>query len=156
MSQSSDRELFITRVLKAPRELVWEAWTDPKHIIHWWGPDGFTNTIHAMEVKPGGVFHLTMHGPDGTDFPNKIVYREVVKPSLLVWTHGSGIKDDPREFETTVTFEEKQGKTEITMRMVFKTKEARDLVVEKYGALEGNRQTIDKLELYLQQLIQHT
>lgn len=147
--RTADCEILITRSFQAPRELMWEAWTDPKHVIHWWGPNGFTNTIHEMNVKPGGVWRFTMHGPDGTDFPNRIVFKEVVKPRLLTFNHGSDQDNDPEQFEVTVNFEAKGNTTEITMRMVFKTKEKRNLAVEKYGALEGNRQTMNRLEKYL-------
>ena len=71
---TSNRELVMTRVLDAPRDLVYEAWTNPRHIAQWWGPKGFTNTIHEMEVKVGGVWRFIMHGPDGTDYPNKVVF----------------------------------------------------------------------------------
>lgn len=146
---TADREISITRLFQAPRNVVWEAWTDPKHIIHWWGPTGFKNTIHEMNVKPGGVWRFIMHGPDGTDFPNRIVFKEVVKPKLLSYYHSSDVDDDPGQFDVTVNFEVKGNATEITMRMVFKTKERRDIVVAKYGAIEGNRQTMNKLEEYL-------
>src|SRR5689334_2461741 len=79
----SERELLITRLINAPRDLVWDAWTKPEHVQHWWGPDGFTNTIHEMEVKPGGVWRFMMHGPNGMNFPNRIVFHEVVKPEKL-------------------------------------------------------------------------
>lgn len=149
-SETADREIAITRVFNAPRNLVWSAWTDPKHVGQWWGPTGFTNTIHKMEVKVGGVWDFIMHGPDGTDYPNKIVFTEVVKPELLKFDHGSDDPNDPRQFKVTVNFKALESeKTEIMMRMVFQTKEARDLVVEKYGAIEGNRQTMDRLEEYL-------
>jgi uncharacterized protein YndB with AHSA1/START domain len=148
-ASTTDRELVMTRIFNAPRELVFTVWTDPKHVVHWWGPTGFTNTIHEMDVRPGGKWKLTMHGPDGVDYPNQIVYKEIVKPERLVWTHGSGKENDPGEFEVTVTFEEEGRKTKLTMKMVFKTKEALDLVKEKYGAVEGNKQTMDRLEQYL-------
>lgn len=154
-SNTADREIVIVRSFNAPRELVFEAWTNPKHVINWWGPTGFTNTIHEMDVKPGGVWRFIMHGPDGTDYPNKILFKEVIKPSLLTYTHGWDIEnsnDDPRTFEVTVIFEAKGTKTELTMRMVFKSKEVRNDVVEKYGAIEGNRQTMDKLEVYLEKM----
>jgi len=151
-SDTADRELVITRIFNAPRNLVFEVFTDPKHVIHWWGPNGFTNTIHTMNVKPGGEWKLTMHGPDGTDYPNLITYKEVVKPERLVWTHGSGAKDDPGQFESTVIFEDEGKKTKLTMKMVFKTKEDKDFIVEKYGALEGQKQTMDRLEQYLTKL----
>jgi uncharacterized protein YndB with AHSA1/START domain len=148
----TDRELVFTRTLKAPRELVFEVWTNPNHVIHWWGPNGFTNTIQEMSVKPGGVWRFMMHGPDGTDYPNKIVFKEVIKPSLLTYYHGwdvEDLKNDPRTFEVTVIFEAKGKTTELTMKMLFKSKEEVDKVVEKYGAVEGNKQTMDKLEEYL-------
>lgn len=72
-ASTADREIATTRIFDAPRKLVWKAWTDPNHVAHWWGPNGFTNTIHEMNVAPGGVWRFMMHGPDGTDWPNKIV-----------------------------------------------------------------------------------
>lgn len=148
----ADREIVTTRTFNAPRELVWDVWTDPKHIIHWWGPRGFTNTIDTMEVKPGGIWKLVMHGPDGTDYPNKIIYREVVKPERLIYTHGSDDLDHPGDFEVTVLFREKEGKTEIYMQMLFHSAEARNITVEKYGAVEGLKQTMDRLEQYLSKI----
>src|ERR1700752_5075895 len=109
-TNTADREIVLSRLLNAPRELVFAVWTDPKHIAEWWGPNGFTNTIHEMEVKPGGVWLLTMHGPDGTDYPNKIVYEEIVKPEKLVYSHGSGMEGDPG-FHVTITFEAQGEKT---------------------------------------------
>jgi len=152
MINTTDREVISTRILKAPRELVFEVWTNPKHVVHWFGPKDFTNTIHEMNVKPGGVWRFIMHGPDGTDYPNKIVFKEVVKPSLLSFDHGWDVEDimkDPRTFEVTINFVAKGKTTEIIMKMVFKSKEVKDEVVEKYGAIEGNKQMMDKLEKYL-------
>jgi uncharacterized protein YndB with AHSA1/START domain len=149
-SATADREIRSTRLLNAPRELVWEVWTKPEHIAKWWGPNGFTNTIHEMEVKVGGVFRLTMHGPDGVDYPNKIVFTKVIKPERLEYTHGDD--ENPGHFEVVVTFAEKGKKTELTMSALFKTKEDRDFVIEKYGALEGNRQTLNRLEDYLSKI----
>lgn len=146
---TSDREIVGYRLLNAPRELVWKAWTDPNHVVHWWGPNGFTNTIESMEVRPGGVWKFVMHGPDGVDYPNRIAFIEVVKPEKLVYTHGSDETDHPGDFFVTVTFKDLGGKTELVMRSIFKTKEARDEVIEKYGALEGMNQTLSHLEEYL-------
>jgi len=78
---ASDREIVTTRVVDAPRELVFRAWTEPEHVGQWWGPNGFTSTIQEMDVRPGGVWRLVMHGPDGTDYPNESIYLEVVRPS---------------------------------------------------------------------------
>src|SRR5688572_30826396 len=105
---TADREISATRVFDAPRDLVWKAWTDPKHIAQWWGPNGFTNTISEMDVKPGGVWRFVMHGPDGTDYRNEIVYLEVVKPERLVYDHGPSPK-----FRVTVTFAAEGNKTRL-------------------------------------------
>jgi uncharacterized protein YndB with AHSA1/START domain len=148
-TDTSNRELVMSRLFNAPRDLVFEVWTNPKHVIHWWGPNGFTNTIHEMDVRPGGKWRFIMHGPDGVDYPNRIVFEQVVKPALLVFEHGADQDDDPGSFHVTVTFVEVGKKTEVTMKMVFKSKEEKDMVVEKYGAIEGNKQTMNRLEEYL-------
>ena len=82
-ASTADREVVIESTLNAPRELVWRAWTEADQIAAWWGPNGFTNTVHEMAVQPGGVWRLNMHGPDGTDYPNKIVYREMRSRAAL-------------------------------------------------------------------------
>lgn len=146
---TADREIVITRIMNAPRELVFEAWTNPKHVAHWWGPNGFTSTIYEMDVRPGGVWRLTMHGPDGTNYPNKIVYIEVLKPERLVYDHGSGVEDEPEQFRATVVFDDQGGKTRVTMRALFKSPEERDQVIEQHGAIEGGNQTLARLEQYL-------
>lgn len=147
VSNTADREIGTTRIFDAPRELVWEVWTDPNHIARWWGPRGFTNTIKKMDVKPGGIWQFIMHGPDGVDYPNKIVYLEIKKPERLVYNHGEEGK--PEFFRVTVTFEDQSGKTKLSMKGLFKTKAERDEVVEKYGAIEGMKQNMDRLENYL-------
>ena len=134
------RTLATTRVFDAPRALVWKMWTDPEHIRHWWGPRGFTNTIEHMDVRPGGKWTFVMHGPDGTDYPNEITYREVVEPERLSYSHGPA----PR-FEVTVTFEERDGKTTLTMRSVFESAEILKKVIEEYGAEKGMHETLDRL-----------
>ena len=143
-SETADRKIVAIRVFDAPRELVWEVWTNPKHLAQWWGPNGFTNTIHEIEVKPGGVWRFIMHGPDGTDYKNEIVYVEVVKPELLVYDHVSGPK-----FHVTVTFTEERNKTRLTMQMLFESTAERDNTVEKFGAVEGLNQTLGRLQEHL-------
>ena len=140
--------IVVTRIVDAPRELVWKAWTEPKHIVQWWGPNGFTNTTHAMEVKPGGVWRFIMHGPDGTDWPNKIVYREVIRPERLVYDHSGEGANDPHRFQVTVTFADQGGNTVVTMASRFPSVAARDAVL-KFGAVEGGAQTLDRLADYL-------
>jgi uncharacterized protein YndB with AHSA1/START domain len=148
----ADNELIITRLFAAPRGLVFKTWTDAQDVAQWWGPQGFTITTQAMEVRPGGVWRYVMHGPDGTDYDNEIVYIEVVEPERLVYRHGSGEVDDPGEFQVTVTFTEQGNKTELTMRMVFQSAAARDQAVEAFGAIEGANQTLGRLADYLTQI----
>ncbi len=113
---TSDREIVFKRVFNAPRELVFRAWTDPKHVKNWWGPNGFTNTIHEMDVRPGGIWRFIMHGTDGVDYPNKMIYDEVVEPERLVCRHFGGKTGDSVLFQMITTFIEKNDMTELTMR----------------------------------------
>jgi uncharacterized protein YndB with AHSA1/START domain len=151
-TEPSDREIVFTRLFDAPRELVWEAWTDPQQVVQWWGPRGFTTTTHEMAVRPGGVWRFIMHGPDGTDYPNKIVYTEVVPPERLAYTHGADDGDESGQFQVTVTFADQGGKTTLTMRSLFASAEERDKVVKEYGAIEGGNQTLDRLAEHLARL----
>jgi uncharacterized protein YndB with AHSA1/START domain len=140
------REIVITRVFDAPRELVFEMWTDPKHLVHWWGPRGFTTTIQEMDVRPGGLWRKIMHGPDGANYPNHSVFLEVVRPERLVFTHGGRREGGPSvEFEQTVTFEDQGGKTRLTMRLLFPSAAECDRVVKEFNAIEGGNQTLDRL-----------
>jgi len=151
-SATSDREIVVTRIIEGPRPLVFEAYTEPRHLAHWWGPNGFTTTTRAFEFRPGGVWDFVMHGPDGTDYPNWIEWREIAPPERLVFLHGDR-PDDPGTFLSTVTLVERDGATEVTMRAVFKTKAQRDEVVERYHAIEGGKQTLGRLALYVATLI---
>jgi uncharacterized protein YndB with AHSA1/START domain len=146
VEDTSAREIVITRVFDAPREVVWNAWTDPEQVVQWWGPRGFTTTIHEMDVRHGGVWRHTMRGPDGTEYPNKSVFIEVLKPERIVYSHAGGRKGDPgAQFESTWTFEAQGNKTKLTLRMVFPSAAARDLIVKTYNAIEGGNQTLDRL-----------
>jgi uncharacterized protein YndB with AHSA1/START domain len=146
INDTSAREIVSTRLLNAPRELVFEAWTNPEHLIKWWGPRGFSNTFHEINIKPGGVWRFIMHGPDGTDYPNFIRFEEITKPSKISFFHGEK-EGDPGSFYVTATFEEvEKTKTKLVFKAVFNTVEEREMVVREYGALEGNKQTLDRLE----------
>ena len=145
----SDPKVMVgTRLLDAPRELVWSVWTDPKHLAQWWGPDGFRTTTSAFDFKPGGVWRFVMHGPD-RDYQNKVTYLEVVKRERLVYKHGGEKEVEPVNFHVTVTFAEEGGKTRVDMRMVFPSANARDYVIKTYGAMEGLNETLARLEEYL-------
>jgi uncharacterized protein YndB with AHSA1/START domain len=146
---TADREIVITRLIAAPPELVFDAWTDPKQIGRWWGPNGFTTTTHSMDVTPGGVWRFVMHGPDGRDYQNKIVYREVKRPERLVYAHAGDEAVEPVSFHTTVTLARLGAKTKVTMRAVFPSAAERDRVVRDYGAVEGGEQTLARLDRHL-------
>jgi len=141
---TSNHEIITARVFDAPRELVWKAWTEPEHIAQWWGPNGFTSTIHEMDVRPGGAWRFIMHGPDGVDYKNHSVFIEVAEPERLVYDHLSGPK-----FHVTVTFDDEGDRTKVTMRMLFDTAEEHHKVVEQYGAIEGAKQTFARLAEHL-------
>ena len=143
-ANTADREIVARRVFDAPRELVFKMWTEAEHITKWWGPNGFTTTIHEMDVRPGGVWRFVMHGPDGRDYQNKIVYVEIVKPERIVYDHVSG-----PQFRSTAIFAEQGGKTELTVRMLFETAALRDKVAEEFGAVEGLNQTLGRLGEHL-------
>jgi len=151
-SNTADREIVITRLLDAPRELVFEAWTDQRHLAQWWGPRGFTTRTQDLALKPGGAWRFVMSSAEEGDFQNRIVYREIVKPERLVYTHGAGEAPAAEDFEVTVTFAEEAGRTRLTMRSVFATPEARRRVQEKFRAVEGGLSTVDRLEQLLAQL----
>lgn len=152
---TSDREVVISRVLRAPRELVWEAWTNPKHVVNWWGPRGFTNTTVRHEFRVGGYWEHVMHGPDGTNYPNKAKFLEIVPLERITFLLGGGSDLDDEErrgatFRATWTFETVDGnQTRLTGRMVFPSKEARDRVVRDYGAIEGGKQTLERAAEYV-------
>jgi uncharacterized protein YndB with AHSA1/START domain len=147
-SSTADREIVLTRELDAPRELVWRAYTEPAHAPNWFGPNGFTNTVHEMDVRVGGRWRFIMHGPDGTDYSNRIVYQEVVQPERLVFLHGEDVDDDPGAFHVTLTLEDLGGRTRLTQRMLFATA-AQKKGVEQFGAVELGNQTMAKLAAYL-------
>ena len=149
VKDTADRQLIFTRTFDAPRDLVFEAWTDPRHLAQWWGPAGFTTTIHAIDVRPGGIWKFVMHGPDGIDYHNRIVFLEVVKPERIVYKHDPEVGDEPVRFQVTVTFADENGKTRVTMEMLFPSAGARDHVVYTYGAIEGAQQTLDRLREHL-------
>lgn len=147
-TDTADREIVISRRFDAPRELVWRAWAEPERVAQWWGPSGFTTTVHEMEFRPGGMMRHTMHAPDGTEFPDKITYREIVPHERLTYM----LQDDAGEWdpiEATVTFVAVDGGTELTMRMVFSNAETKRKIVEEFGAIEGGHQTLARLADHL-------
>ena len=138
---------MVSRVFDAPRQRVWDALTDPKKVVNWWGPRGFTTTVETMNVKPGGVWKLVMRGPDGTEYPNKSIFTEVVPHERIVYTHTGAKAGGPGvSFVATWSFAEVKGnKTRLTLRQVFESAGDRDTIVKVYGATEGARQTFARL-----------
>jgi uncharacterized protein YndB with AHSA1/START domain len=147
----AERGIATTRLFDAPRELVFRMWTDPAHIGNWWGPSGFTTTTLSIDVRPGGQWRFVMHGPDGTDYPNLIVFKEVVAPARLVYAHAGEREDEPGVFQTTVTFEEVDGRTRLSMQALFQSAAERDRIVREHRAIDGMNSTLDRLAVYLAQ-----
>ena len=143
-----DREIVIARTVDAPPEVVFEAFTEVRHLSQWWGPDGFTTTTRSFEFRAGGEWTFVMHGPDGTDYPEWISWTEIDPPARIRLRHGEH-RDDPNAFESVLTFEPDGAATRIEMRTVFPTRESRDEAVEKYHAIEGGRQTLGSLAAYV-------
>ncbi len=135
----SEREIVTSRIIDKPRELVFKAWTDPKHLTNWWGPKGFTNTFHTFDLKPEGEWKFTMISPDGSEFLNHSIFETILKPERLTFRHISG-----HIFKVDVTFEDNNGKTKLTFKMIFDTKEECDAT--KVYAIEANEQNFDRLE----------
>lgn len=138
----ADREIISTRVIDAPRERVFQAWTDPEQLALWWGPKGFTNTFHEFDLKPGGHWRFIMHGPDGTDYPNHSVFVEIVKPDRLILDHLSS-----PHFRVVATFSEEEGKTKNTFRMIFPSAEMCEKL--KPICVPANEENFDRLTALL-------
>jgi uncharacterized protein YndB with AHSA1/START domain len=144
-----DREIVLVRVLDAPRDAVFAAWTDQDAFCQWFGPTGFTCTVHEMDVRPGGRACFDMVSGDGSVFTNRFDYLEVVPGKRLVMDHGSDADDDPARFRVTLTFDQQaDGKTVLTLRQLHPTVEQRDAGIG-FGAVELGLQTMDKLARHL-------
>lgn len=153
-SDTSDREIVLFRIFDAPRELVWRAMSDPQHVVNWWGPRGFSTTTEQFDFRVGGVWKHTMHGPDGTNYPNKSMFKEIVPHERVVYSHGGGRENGPGvSFVATWTFEDAGlGKTKLTVRQRFSSPDQRDFVAKEFGAIEGGKQTLERLAEHLQKI----
>lgn len=147
--QTLNRGIWMERVFEAPRALVFDVWTNPKHVAQWWGPAGYRTSVETMDVRPGREWRFVMHAPDGAEYPNRVRFIEVERPSRLVYDH---FGDDPNEepFRGFVTFyDEGPKRTRLIMRTLFPTPAVRDFVSREYHAVEGMQQTLDRLNAYL-------
>jgi uncharacterized protein YndB with AHSA1/START domain len=147
-AKNKSSEIKITRIYDAPVHTVWDAWTDPEQVAQWWGPRGFTLTTHGKDLRPGGSWDYTMHGPDGVDYPNKTRYLEVEQHAKLVYDHG-GNDDRPPLFRVTVLFTDVDGKTRMDMSMALPTPEAAE-ETRKFIKKAGGDSTWDRLAEYLE------
>ena len=142
-----EREIVVMRVFEVPREMVFDAWADPKQLVQWFGPEGFTTTVVAFDFYEGGEWVQVMHGPDGTNYPCTAMFTEVQRPEVIAYFNRGGREgDEDVEFQSTVTFEEiGPERTRLTIQMEFADAEERDENVRKYGSIEGGRQTLERL-----------
>ena len=141
-------QIITSRLIAAPRDLIWKAITTPEHLQHFWGPDGFTNSYKQFDLKVGGQALFTMHGPDGTDYPNRFIFLTIDPPHLLRFEHDNG-GEGPVDHKFTGEIEliEEAGKTRIELRLIEKDMAARDLIAQ--FALEGGRQNLDRLAAFV-------
>jgi len=138
----ADRDIATARTLDAPRELVFTAFSDRNHLMHWWGPRGFTSTFHEFDMRPGGVWRFVLHGPDGANYENESVFIEVAKPERIVFKHVSG-----PQFEMRITLAEHGRQTRLTWRMLFES--AAECNKVKKFAVDATEQNLDRLEARL-------
>lgn len=143
-------ELYISRIYNAPVRMVWKAWTDETQVGKWWGPRGFSITTKSKELCPGGKWIYTMHGPDGTDYPNVTTYHEVIENKRLVYDHGA-TETTPPLFRVTVHFSEQSGKTQMDMTMALESEEAAQRIKGFIKDAGGNG-TWDRLGEYLEEV----
>lgn len=140
---TDNKTLRIIKALNAPIALVWQVWTNPEDLAKWWAPAGFTTTIHKMNVQEGEEWLLTIHGPDGKNYPNKSIFGEIIPFKKFVYNHFNP------NFIGTATFESQGDKTSMEWTMLFETEEMYDIVVKTFKADEGQKQNVEKLENYL-------
>jgi uncharacterized protein YndB with AHSA1/START domain len=165
LSAADDREVVFTRIIQAPRALVFQAWTDPAHLSKWWGPHGMTNPVCEVDLRPGGAQRIVMRSADGVEYPMRGVFHEIVEPERLVYSciiedhpaewhaqlrqnYGSSDSQPTNELLFTVTFEEFHGHTRITILTRFPATADRAAFL-KMGMSEGWGQSLEKLEALL-------
>lgn len=146
MTNKTTREIITSRLIHVSQNLVWKAWTNPAHLKNWWGPHGFTNTIHAFDLKPNGKWIFTMHAPDGANYENTNQFVEIVPESKLVFDHVEPV----HTFRVIATFESRETKTQVTFRMIFEDQAEHDRVV--HFVVKANEENFDRLEAELQKM----
>jgi len=136
----------MAKTFEAPIDLMWKVWTDPEHIVNWWGPDGFSTTIHKIDFQEGGEWKLTLHGSDGTNYPNRSIFIEIITRKKIVFEHFNP------HFITTVIFESTGAETQVDWTLLFDSAEMCETIIKAHKAEEGQKQNIEKLEKYISKL----
>ena len=151
--ETDPRSIIGIREFDAPRELVFSAWTDAKHLAQWWGPNGFTTTTSSFDFRPGGIWLFVMHGPDGRDYQNRVTFDEIVPPARIVYHHGGGDEVEPVRFTQTVVFEDLGGRTRLVWRSDFPSAAERDRVIKEYGADKGRLECMARLDAFVSGMV---
>lgn len=147
-----DREIVLSRVINARRDIVFSAWTDPQHLPNWFGPAGFKIETKEIDIRVGGQWRFDMIAPNGHRYTNRMVFRRIEPATLIEIDHGTDTADDPGRFRTTITFDEQSdGKTVITLRQLHPTKAQRDAGIG-FGAVEYGYQTLEKLARHVESM----
>ena len=147
MAQGDSREIVIERVFNAPRELVWKAWTDPEHVAKWWGPDGMTTRVDELDLRPGGSWRYVMVAPDGSEYLQRGVFREIVPPEKIVTSAEFEVGGDvPQKVVLTWRFDDLGDKTKLTMLQVSADELGEH---ERIGVIAGWNSNSDCLDSYL-------
>jgi uncharacterized protein YndB with AHSA1/START domain len=150
ITRPSGREVVFSRLIAAPVPLVWEIWSDVRHLHEWFGPAGFTTTTREFEFAPGGVWQFTMHGPDGTDYPTRIVFRTIEPKTRIVYANSWDLPGAPLDFIVVVTFAAEGEGTRLILHMTFANDAAMQTAVERYGVLSGGKETFERIAEYLE------
>jgi uncharacterized protein YndB with AHSA1/START domain len=149
VSRPSEREILFSRRIAAPVDLVWDVWSDVRHLHEWYGPAGFTATTEEFDFTPGGVWRLTMHGPDGTDYPTLIRFRTIEPKSVIVYSNRWDLPDAPLEFTIAVTMIPEAQATRLALLMTFADDADVQTAVEIYGVLNGGEEVFERIADYL-------
>ena len=153
VARPSPREVVFSRLIAAPVPLVWELWSNVRHLHEWFGPTGFTATTQEFTFAPGGVWRLTMHGPDGTDYPTRIVFRDIVPTSRIVYDNTWSLPGAPLDFTVVVSFAAEGTGTRLTLHMTFSSEAATQIAIDRYGVLSGGVETFDRLGRYARERV---
>lgn len=140
--ETHDREIVNTRVFAAPRDRLFEAFSDPQQLAQWWGPHGFTNTFEEFDFRPGGAWRFTMYAPTGEEYPNVSHFTEIVEPARVVFVH----EEPVHRFQMTLLYEEEGNITRLTWRMLFDTDEGEQM---RRFITAANEENFDRLEAHL-------